>query len=367
MRPSDLIGQPVAALDTPVLLVDLDVLERNIGHMKRVIVDEAGVRWRPHTKGMKTPALAHLLQRSGARGITCAKLAEAEIMAYSGIDDILIANQIVGPQKAERLARLQGFARVLSAVDSEAGVAGLGAAAQGLGVKIPVVIEVDVGLKRAGTQPGEATVRLAEIADRTAGLELVGLMTWEALAARGPTDEAKKENSARMLGEFTDTAEACRAKGLNMEIVSCSGTLTYWYSSFHPGITEVQAGGGIYGDDMYCNQFGIRHEFALTVMSTVTSRPTPERIICDAGKKTMTNDMGKPQPLGLGEVAEAKLSAEHGIVELAQPSDEPAVGDRLDWVVGYSDTTVALHDALVATREGRVDAVWPLLGRGKLT
>ena len=125
MRPIDLIGQPVAALDTPVLLVDLDVLERNIGHMKRVIVDEAGVRWRPHTKGMKTPALAHLLQRRGAQGITCAKLAEAEIMAYSGIDDILIANQIVGPQKAERLARAQGFARVMSAVDSVAGVEGL--------------------------------------------------------------------------------------------------------------------------------------------------------------------------------------------------------------------------------------------------
>ena len=367
MRPSDLIGRPVTALDTPVLLVDLDVLERNIRHMKRVIVDEAGVRWRPHTKGMKTPALAHLLQRHGARGITCAKLAEAEVMAYAGIDDVLIANQVVGPQKAERLACLQGFARVMSCVDGEVNAEELGAAARAHGTAIPVLVEVDVGMNRAGTLPGEPTVALAEKVDQVKGLDLKGLMTWEAPAAREPSDEARKARSAQMLGGFTDSAEACRRKGLNMEILSCSGTLTYWYSSFHPGITEVQAGGGIYGDTMYCHQFGIRHEFALTVMSTVTSRPTARRIICDAGKKTMTMDMGVPLPLGVGEVAEQKLSAEHGIIELAGASDTPPVGDRLHWVVGYSDTTVVLHDALVATREGRVEAVWPLLGRGKLT
>ncbi|MFH1568588.1 MAG: alanine racemase [Gemmatimonadota bacterium] len=367
MGPQDLVGQPREALDTPVLLVDREVLERNIQHMKRVIVDEAGVRWRPHTKGMKTPALAHLLQRQGARGITCAKLAEAEVMAHAGIDDILIANQIVGPQKAERLACLQGFARVMACVDGEANVRELGAAARARGLEIPVLVEVDVGMQRAGTQPGAPTVRLAEAIDSEPGLQLQGLMTWEAPAAREPTDEARKAKSAQMLGSLTDSAEACRRKGLNMEILSCSGTLTYWYSAFHPGITEVQAGGGIYGDTMYCQQFGIRHEYALTVMSTVTSRPTGTRIICDAGKKTMTSDMGVPQPLGVGAVARQSLSAEHGLIELAAPCGRPAVGERLEWVVGYSDTTVALHDALVVTRQGRVEAVWPLLGRGKLT
>ena len=367
MPARDPIGRPVNALDTPALLVDLDVLERNIGHMKRVIVDEAGVRWRPHTKGMKTPALAHLLQRRGAQGITCAKLAEAEVMAYSGIDDILIANQVVGPLKTERLARVQQFARVTSCVDSAAGAEGLGRAARNAGVTLPVLVEVDVGMQRCGTLPGEPTVKMAQKVDDTEGLELMGLMTWEAPAARAPDDAGKKAKSAQMLGGLTDSADLCRAKGLNMEIISCGGTLTYWYSSFHPGITEVEAGGGIYGDIMYCHQFGIRHEFALTVMTTVTSRPTPQRIICDAGKKTMSNDIAAPLPLGLGEVAEVKLSAEHGIVELAEASDTPAVGDRLHWVVGYSDTTVVLHDELIATRDGCVEAVWPLLGRGKLT
>ncbi len=364
---ASLIGLQVDELDTPVLLVDLDVLERNIERMRRVIIDEAGLRWRPHTKGMKTPALAHMLQRAGAQGITCAKLAEAEIMAASGIKDILIANQVVGSLKAARLARLQRSTRVLSCVDSVRGTQFLGEAARAEGIDIPVVIELDTGMGRAGVLPGEATVALAKQVDQIEGVNLCGLMTWESTAAKEPSIEAKRAASARMLGSLVDSAEACRAQGLNMEILTCGGTLTYWYSAFHPGITELQAGGGIYGDAMYCHRFGVDHEFALSIMSTVTSRPTPQRIICDAGKKTMSADMAQPIPLGLGEVAEYKQSAEHGIIELVAASDTPQIGDHLHWIAGYSDTTVFLHNELVATRDGVVEAVWPLPGRGKLT
>jgi D-serine deaminase-like pyridoxal phosphate-dependent protein len=362
-----LIGLPIEALDTPVLLVDLAVLERNLERMRRVIIDEAGVRWRPHTKGMKTPALAHMLQKAGAQGITCAKLAEAEIMAANGIQDILIANQVVGPQKAARLARLQRTTQVLSCVDSEQGTAFLGEAARSEGTRIPVVLELNTGMNRAGVLPGDETVALAKKIDQIDGVDLCGLMTWESPAAKEPDLEGKKAASAQMLGSLVDSAEACRAAGLNMEIITCGGTLTYWYSAFHPGITEMQAGGGIYGDAMYCHRFGVEHEFALSIMSTVTSRPTPTRIICDAGKKTMSADVADPIPLGIGSVAEYKQSAEHGILELAVASDSPAVGDRLQWIAGYSDTTVVLHNELVATRDGVVEAVWPLLGRGKLT
>jgi D-serine deaminase-like pyridoxal phosphate-dependent protein len=361
------IGWPIEALDTPVLLVDLDVLERNLQRMKRVIIDEAGIAWRPHTKGMKTPALAHMLMRAGAHGITCAKLSEAEVMAAGGIQNILISNQVVGSQKAARLARLQHSTSVLSCVDSERGTAFLGEAAQKEGTRIPVVIEVDTGMGRAGVLPGDATVALAKKVDQVEGVDLVGLMTWESAAAKEPDIDAKKAAATRMLTGLTDSADACRAAGLNMEIVTCGGTLTYWFSAFHPGVTEMQAGGGIYGDAMYCHKFGVDHEFALTIMSTVTSRPTGHRIICDAGKKTMSADMASPIPQGIGEVAEQKESAEHGIIELAEASDTPAVGDHLHWIAGYSDTTVFLHNELVATRAGVVEAVWPLLGRGKLT
>ncbi|MBT3346754.1 MAG: DSD1 family PLP-dependent enzyme [Gemmatimonadetes bacterium] len=361
------IGLPIEALDTPTLLVDLDILERNLQRMKRIIMDEAGIAWRPHTKGMKTPTLAHMLMRAGAHGITCAKLGEAEVMAAGGVQNILIANQVVGPLKAKRLARLQRSTSVLSCVDSECGAAFLGAAAIAEGTRVPVVIEVDTGMGRAGVLPGDATVDLAKRVDQIDGVELVGLMTWEAAAAKEADIDAKRAAATRMLTGLTESADACRAAGLNMEIVTCGGTLTYWFSAFHPGVTEMQAGGGIYGDAMYCHKYGVDHEFALTIKSTVTSRPTPRRIICDAGKKTMSADVAWPIPQGIGDVAEMKQSAEHGIIELVAPSDTPAVGDHLHWIAGYSDTTVFLHNELVATRGGIVEAVWPLLGRGKLT
>jgi D-serine deaminase-like pyridoxal phosphate-dependent protein len=157
----------------------------------------------------------------------------------------------------------------------------------------------------------------------------------------------------------------CRDAGLPVEIVSCGGTGTYWLSATQPGVTEIQAGGGVFCDVHYRTHFGVAHPCALTVMTTVTSRPTPSRIICDAGKKTMSSDAAVPEPLGLGAIRSARLSAEHGIVELEAPNETPRVGDRLEWIVGYSDTTVHMHDEIHATRNGRIEAVWPIVGRGR--
>ena len=184
MTSMNLIGQAREALDTPVLLVDLDVLESNIQRMARTIIQEAGVGWRPHTKGMKTPALAHLLLQAGAIGVTCAKLGEAEVMAAAGIRDILVANQVVGPQKIARLVHLRRHADVIVAVDNLANVEELDCAARDKGVQLRIVIEVDVGMKRAGVQPGEEALALArEIAGRQ-GLCFSGVMAWEAMALK---------------------------------------------------------------------------------------------------------------------------------------------------------------------------------------
>jgi D-serine deaminase-like pyridoxal phosphate-dependent protein len=159
-----------------VLLVDLAALERNVARMARTIVNQAGVRWRPHTKGLKSPELAYLLLGAGASGVTCAKLGEAEVMVAAGIRDILIANQVVGLGKVRRLAGLQRHARVIAAVDSEANVDEFDAAARDVGTTQPVVIEVNVGMNRAGTEPGEAVLCLARrIVDRP-GLQFAGVM-----------------------------------------------------------------------------------------------------------------------------------------------------------------------------------------------
>ena len=184
-------------------------------------------------------------------------------------------------------------------------------------------------------------------------------------SAKSPVSSATAAITAAVAG-IVGTAAACRKAGLPVDIVSCGGTGTYWITAAQPGITEIQAGGGVFCDVHYRRDFGVEHPYALTVMTTVTSRPTPNRIICDAGKKTMSSDAAMPEPIGLGAVRAARLSAEHGVVELEQPNTTLRVGDRLEWVVGYSDTTVHLHDEIYATRKGRIEAVWPIVGRGKL-
>jgi D-serine deaminase-like pyridoxal phosphate-dependent protein len=366
MGQMSIIGCRKEELDTPVLLVDLPTMERNIKRMASTIIQEAGVNWRPHTKGMKTPALAHKLLEAGAIGVTCAKLGEAEIMAAGGIRDILIANQIVGPQKITRLVNLRRHADVIVAVDSEENVAALDQAAREKGVRLRVVIEVNTGMNRAGVEPGEPTLTLARKIHGREGVQLAGLMTWESIALRIPDLDEKRRVINEALTKLTETAQKCRNEGMSIDIISCGGTGTYWISAFQPGITEIEAGGGIFCDIIYRHQFGVEHPYALTVLSTVTSRPTPTRIICDAGKKTISEGAADPEPIGITGVESVAMSAEHGKIELAEPSKAPRVGDKIEFVVGYSDVTVALHNELYGIREGTVETVWQLLGRGRL-
>ena len=360
------IGCRKEDLDTPVVLVDLDIMEKNIDKMVHIIVEDAGVRWRPHTKAMKTPELAQKLLDAGASGITCAKLGEAEVMADAGITDILVANQIVGPQKIARLVKLRHRADVIVLVDNEANIDALDRAAQEEGVILRVLVEVNVGMDRAGVEPGEPVLQLAQKIKDCKGLEFAGIQTWEAHALEITPLAEKERIVAEAAKQFVDSAELCRSNGIQVDILSCGGTGTYWISAVQPGITEIEAGGGIFCDIRYRTIFGVEHDYALTVYSTVTSRPTPTRLICDSGRKTMSADAGTPKPVDVPEVVSVGLSAEHGTVQFAEPTSKPAVGDRMEFVVGYSDTTIFLHDYLYGVRNGIVETAWPLLGRGKL-
>ena len=360
-----MIGQPDSALDTPALLVDLDRLEANIARIAATCARH-GVAWRPHAKVHKTPEIARLQLAAGAAGITCAKLGEAEAMADAGIRDILIANQIVGPIKMARLMRLLDRASPIVAVDSLANLAELGRAAAGRDPPLRVVIEVDLGMNRAGVEPGPPVVALAAAIAGQGGLRFVGLMGWESHCVAIADTAAKERAVAAAIGLLTASAEACRRAGHAVEIVSCGGTGTFPYCAQQPGVTEVQVGGGIFGDVHYRTHAHVDGPCALTLLATVTSRPTPHRIILDAGKKALSGDAALPQPLGLGEIGQIRLSAEHATIELARPSETPRVGDRVAMIVGYSDTTVHLHERLVAIRNGRIAALWRVAGRGRI-
>jgi len=360
-----LVGQPVQALDTPALLINIPVMDRNIARMAETF-RAAGINWRPHTKGLKSPALVERLLAAGASGITCAKTSEAEVMAEAGVRDILIANQVVGAAKIARLLHVRTMADPIVAVDSVANVEELENAALAASTTLRVVVEVDTGMHRAGTQPGEPTVALAKRVAASPSLRFVGVMGWEGHATRAAEPGVKEARIAEAVGLLTQTADACRAAGLPVEIVSCGGTGTYSITAHLPGVTEVQAGGGILSDVVYREVMGVDHEPAATILATVTSRPTPTRIICDAGKKTMSSDGAVPKPILPAAVRRVGLSAEHATIEMENPTDTPHVGDKIEFVVGYTDTTVHLHEELYAIRDGVIEAVWPVVGRGKL-
>lgn len=358
------IGLRKDELETPALWVDLDRLERNIQRLADHF-RQAGIQWRPHTKGVKTPAIAHKLLEAGAIGVTCAKLGEAEVMAAAGIKDILVANQIVGPQKINRLVNLQRHADVKVIVDCIENVTAIGAAAIAKGITVGVLIEINVGMDRAGVLPGEAAVALAKQIAATSGVVFKGLQTWEGHTLTLTDPAAKRQGIETSIARVVDTAQQCRAAGLPVEIISAGGSGTYQITPFLPGVTEIEAGGAIYCDMTY-QEWGVTLEPALFVQSIVTSRPAPNRIICDAGFKTLPRGFAAPKPVGIDNVKSIGLSAEHGILTLEGANTALKIGDVFDFVVGYSDATVCLHDTIYGIRQGIVETAWPILGRGKL-
>lgn len=360
------IGLRKDDLDTPALWVDLQALEDNVRWLGQTF-KSARVGWRPHVKGIKVPAIAHLALAAGAHGVTCAKLGEAEVMAAAGIRDILIANQVVTYMKMERLAALQQQASVKVAVDQADNAAALGRAAVARGVVIGVVVEVDIGLARAGVAPGQAAVDLSLRVHDTPGLQFLGLMAWEGHARRVMGLDARRPVIEKALDLLLDTAGQCRASGLEVQIVSAGGTGTFYVTAHRAGITEIQAGGAVFGE-VASQAWEVGTRPALYVRTTVTSRPTPERIIVDAGFKALPAWHNVPRPISLAGVANFYTSAEHGTLTLSVPPGAvlPRIGEALDFLVGYGDETVCLHDTLYGVRGERVETAWSILGRGKL-
>ena len=361
----DVIGQTKFALDTPALLVNLDVMEANIARIVTTCRAH-GVAWRPHSKAHKTPEIAQMQIAAGAIGVTCAKLGEAEVMAAVGIRDILIANQIVGPIKIARLVRLAEHADPIVFVDSIENLIELEAAFANAGKPLRVAIEVDIGMNRAGVQPGPPVVALAQAIAERPGLSFVGVAGWESQATT-IADPALKERTVRdAVAALTASARACTAAGHNVTVVSCGGTGTFPYCVQQPGVTEVEVGGAIFSDMHYLTHYHVDFAPALTVLTTVTSRPTPTRIVVDAGRKSMSGDAAMPAPRGIPPVSLVKLSAEHTKIELEQPNAAPRIGDKIEMIVGYSDTTVHLHEEIVGVRGGRIESIWRVAGRGKI-
>jgi len=361
-----LIGKTIDELDTPFLAIDLDAFEHNIAQMAATCKGH-DINWRPHCKCHKSGLIASRLVKAGALGVTCAKISEAEVVARHGVTDMLIANMIVGQPKIQRLVELRRIANPVVAVDHWDQARPLGEAMAAAGLAIRVIIEVDIGLNRVGTLPGEPTMELARKICAQPGLTFAGIMGYEGhlLALADQEEKVTAINDA--LDVLADTAQLLANEGIPCEIISCGGTGSYQISVKHSGITELQAGGGIFMDEFYLNDCQVEgHQYAMSIVATVVSRPAPDRAIMDAGRKTMSRENNPPRVVGRDDLSVAALSAEHGALELADGA-ELSIGDRLRIIPSYSDLTAVLHNAFLAFRGDKLVEIWPLEARGLLT
>ncbi len=366
------VGDPLAALDTPALLVDLDLTERNIATMQERL-QGSNAHIRPHLKTAKCPEIARLLLAAGAIGGCVSKVSEAEIMAQAGIEDLLITSEIIGAPKLDRLSQLvQNHPQVKVVVDSLEGATALNQAMERIRQPLDILIEVDVGQHRCGVQPGDATLQLARQLAAFSFLRLRGVQGYEG-HLQHIADASERERLCRQSMELlTATVADLRASGFPCEIVTTGGTGTAEICAIYPAVTEVQPGSFIFMDTDYQRALGPVYASALTVLSTVISRPAPQRAIIDAGLKSLSTDSGMAQPRDLPGVRYSHFGDEHGLLEWdAGETAGPAgralqIGERLELIPSHCDTTINLHDTYYAHRRGRIAAIWPIAARGKV-
>ena len=359
------IGLSLDELDTPALLLDLEALDWNIATMSRCF-REQGLAWRPHAKAFKCPAIAHQLRKAGAIGVTVAKVSEAEVMAAGGIDDILIAHLVVGPRKISRLAALQRQADVKVTVDHTDHIEPLARGAREAGVTIGVLVDIDLGMKRCGVDSPESALRLARQVAAADGLRFDGLMGYEGHTLMIDDPTTKRTAIHEAIGRLLHARDVVEASGLPCRIISAGGTGSYQVTAEIPGLTEIQAGGGIFACNYYtqvCHVAG--HVPALHVLATVVSRPAPDRAVLDIGRKAISDYRTPPVLRDFPDCPVVGLSAEHATVDIG-PEISLKIGDRVSVTPGYSDFTFVLHDRVLGHRSGRVESAWDLLGRGML-
>ncbi len=351
----------VTDIPTPALVIDVPAMDRNIQGMARFFA--AGpCRLRPHFKAHKTPEIARRQLAAGSvTGLTCATVSEAEIAAPLAAD-ILIANEMLGPGKCDRVAALARERSITIAADSVEGLDQMAAAARRAGVRVGVLVDLNVGQNRCGVAPGEAALALARQVVATAGLQLRGVMGYEG-HLQPLADRTERETRTRQaMQALVATAQLLRDHGLPCDIVSAGGTGTHDISGRVPGVTEIQAGSYALMDDDYA-RLGLPFEQALFVLGTIISRPSPERCVADCGHKATTKDHGLPSVDGLDGASVVSLNDEHATIALP-PGAAVAIGDRVRLRPSHIDPTVNLHDVFYALEGDRVIDVWPIAARG---
>ncbi|MGO8789826.1 MAG: alanine racemase [Terriglobia bacterium] len=358
-------------LSTPVITVDLDVLEKNLGRVAD-LCRRQGVGLRPHTKTHKTVEISRLQLAHGAVGLTVAKVGEAEVLAAAGLDDILVAFPIMGDEKLGRLARIAAGRRLLVSLDSETAAQALSRAAASQNASIGVLVEFDAGTRRCGLDPGPTLVTLAKAIEKLPGLKFRGLMSFFGNVWGTPEQRrAEAENVAKLVARGL---EAFRAERMPVEVVSGGSTPSAEFAHLIPGLTEIRPGTYVYNDlNTYYQGACSLEDCAVRIVATVVSTAVPGRAIIDGGSKTFSSDLlGSGPKSGYGYVVEApdapiiKLNEEHGLLDITNSRHNFRVGEVVTVIPNHVCAAVNMHDEIVTLRQGEAVGCWKIAARGKV-
>jgi D-serine deaminase-like pyridoxal phosphate-dependent protein len=358
-------------ISTPALVVDLDIVERNLDAMAKLCRSQ-GVRLRPHTKTHKTPEVARMQIERGAVGVTVAKVGEAEVMGAGGIAEILVAYPVIGAEKLRRLATLARDRSVLVSIDDERTAQELSRAAREAAAQIGILVEFDSGYQRCGLQPGPACAELAKKIEKLPGLRFRGLMTY--FGTVWGTLEERREQARSVIDPVSRALQAMHTAGVPVEILSGGSTPAAEFSSEVPGLTEIRPGTYVYNDLNTFYQGACRlDDCAVRVMTTVVSTAVLGRAMVDAGSKTLSSDQLTAGPKqGFGYIVEAPdaplfmLSEEHGHVDMTRSEHQFRVGEVLSVIPNHICTCVNMHDEAFLVRKQEVIGSWRVAGRGKI-
>jgi D-serine deaminase-like pyridoxal phosphate-dependent protein len=356
-------GRHKSEVPTPALLLDIEAAYRNIERMANFAKD-AGCALRPHIKTHKLPFLAHRQISAGAIGITCAKLSEAEVFLRSGITDILIANEVVEPEKIKKLVGLASLAHLMVCVDNESNAIKLNEAAKEAGLrKLDILLEINVGLNRCGVLPGKPALELASKLSRMKHLNIEGVMGYEG-ALFEMLEKEKHALCNERNSKLVETAELLERNGFNIKIVSAGGSNTSMYTGNFKGITEIQVGSYATMDG-YNRKHGMNYEQAITIMATVISTSQKNIAVIDVGMKAVSTDKGLPDCVD-GRMKLKMLNEEHGYIDFSKSSKPLKVGSKIELIPAHGCTTIPFYNSYLIVRGGYVAAVMPIAARDGL-
>ena len=355
----DLIGRPVQDVPTPALLLDLAAAERNIARMAAALLPLPS-EIRPHVKLHKSVELASRQVAAGAIGLSTATVWEAVALAWGGLDHLFVVNTVAHPAKIRVLAELALSRHVIVAIDEVRNAADLSVAAKAAGSVLGVMIEVDTGMDRAGVDSEEEAIGLAKQVVDMEHLRLEGITGYEGHCSLEFDPKALLVKHRQAMDSLVQIAERMESLGIPCPVRSAGGTVTWKLTAARPGITEIQAGTYLLMDNFHGNRVPGGFEYALTVATTVISRP-PNRLIVDAGNKSI--GVGGGPTLVDCDLEALRFDEEHGIF-VAEADVATRVGSRLRLVPGYGPATVNMYDNFYVVADGKVVDVWPVFPRG---